>query len=88
LLDKYPAAVGEFVWTGFDYIGEPTPYWGDMTGLKPKDWGYNETLKMLKFLGVTEVPSRSSYFGILDLAGFKKDRFLSISVKMETKNCQ
>ena len=75
LLDKYPAAVGEFVWTGFDYIGEPTPYWGDMTGLKPKDWGYNETLKMLKFLGVTEVPSRSSYFGILDLAGFKKDRF-------------
>ena len=75
LLDKYLAAVGEFVWTGFDYIGEPTPYWGDMTGLKPGQWGYNETLKMLKFLGVTEVPSRSSYFGILDLAGFKKDRF-------------
>jgi beta-galactosidase len=75
LLDKFPAAAGEFVWTGFDYIGEPTPYWGDMTGLKKEDWGYNETLKMLKFLGVTEVPSRSSYFGILDLAGFKKDRF-------------
>jgi beta-galactosidase len=75
LLDKYPAAVGEFVWTGFDYIGEPTPYWGDMTGLKPGQWGYDQTLKMLKFLGVTEVPSRSSYFGILDLAGFKKDRF-------------
>jgi beta-galactosidase len=75
LLDKYPAAIGEFVWTGFDYIGEPTPYWGDMTGLKKTDWGYNETLKMLEFLGVKEVPSRSSYFGILDLAGFKKDRF-------------
>ena len=75
MLDKYPAAVGEFVWTGFDYIGEPTPYWGDMTGLKPGQWGYDQTLKMLKFLGVTEVPSRSSYFGILDLAGFKKDRF-------------
>ncbi len=75
LLDKYPAAIGEFVWTGFDYIGEPTPYWGDMTGIKPTDWGYKETLKMLEFLGVTEVPSRSSYFGIMDLAGFKKDRF-------------
>jgi beta-galactosidase len=75
LLDKYPAAAGEFVWTGFDYIGEPTPYWGDMTGLKKTDWGYNETLKMLDFLGVKEVPSRSSYFGIMDLAGFKKDRF-------------
>jgi beta-galactosidase len=75
MFDKYPAAVGEFVWTGFDYLGEPTPYWGDMTGLKPGQWGYDQTLKMLKFLGVTEVPSRSSYFGILDLAGFKKDRF-------------
>jgi beta-galactosidase len=75
MFDKYPAAVGEFVWTGFDYIGEPTPYWGDMTGLKPGQWGYDQTLKMLKFLGVSEVPSRSSYFGILDLAGFRKDRF-------------
>jgi beta-galactosidase len=75
LQDKYPAVMGEFVWTGFDYIGEPTPYWGDMTGLKKDDWGYEATLKMLKDNGVTEVPSRSSYFGILDLAGFKKDRF-------------
>jgi beta-galactosidase len=75
MLDKYPAAIGEFVWTGFDYIGEPTPYWGDITGLKPGQWGYDETLKMLKFLGTNEIPSRSSYFGILDLAGFKKDRF-------------
>jgi beta-galactosidase len=39
---------GEFVWTGFDYIGEPTPF----------GW-----------------PSRSSYFGIVDLAGFPKDRY-------------
>jgi beta-galactosidase len=75
LLDKFPAVYGEFVWTGFDYIGEPTPYYGDMTGLKPGSWGYEATLKMLKLNGVTEVPSRSSYFGILDLAGFKKDRF-------------
>ena len=75
LLDKFPAVMGEFVWTGFDYIGEPTPYYGDMTGLKPDSWGYKETLAMLKKQGVTEVPSRSSYFGIMDLAGFKKDRF-------------
>ncbi|KAM7196272.1 glycoside hydrolase [Naviculisporaceae sp. PSN 640] len=44
--DKYPYVAGEFVWTGWDYIGEPTPY-----------------------------NARSSYFGIIDLAGFKKDRF-------------
>jgi beta-galactosidase len=43
-----PWVAGEFVWTGFDYIGEPTPY----------GW-----------------PSRSSYFGIIDLAGFPKDRY-------------
>ncbi len=75
MLDKFPAAMGEFVWTGFDYIGEPTPYSGDMDGLKPNSWGYKETLKMLEKQGVKEVPSRSSYFGIMDLAGFKKDRF-------------
>jgi beta-galactosidase len=75
LLDKFPAAMGEFVWTGFDYIGEPTPYYGDLTGLKPNSAEYNETLEMLKKQGVKEVPSRSSYFGIMDLAGFKKDRF-------------
>ena len=43
---KYPWVSGIFVWTGFDYLGEPTPY----------GW-----------------PSRSSYFGIIDLAGFEKD---------------
>ena len=49
--DHIPFVGGEFVWTGFDYLGEPTP-WG----------GGND-------------PSRSSYFGIIDLAGFPKDRF-------------
>ncbi len=49
--ERDPFVAGEFVWTGFDYLGEPTP-WG----------GRND-------------PSRSSYFGILDLCGFKKDRF-------------
>ena len=48
LLDKFPAAMGEFVWTGFDYIGEPTPYSGDMTGLRPDSEGYQETIKMLE----------------------------------------
>jgi beta-galactosidase len=75
LLDKFPAAMGEFVWTGFDYIGEPTPYSGDLTGLKPGTRWYDETKKMLDKMGATEVPSRSSYFGIVDLAGFKKDRY-------------
>lgn len=45
--DKHPYVSGEFVWSGWDYLGEPTPY-------------YN---------------ARSSYSGIIDLAGFKKDRF-------------
>jgi beta-galactosidase len=44
---RYPFVGGEFVWTGWDYLGEPTPF----------------------------DASRSSYFGIIDLAGFKKDRF-------------
>ncbi len=45
--DKHPYVAGEFVWSGFDYLGEPTPYYS----------------------------ARSSYSGIVDLAGFKKDRF-------------
>ncbi len=46
-LDRHPFVGGEFVWTGWDHLGEPTPY----------------------------SASRSSYCGIIDLAGFKKDRF-------------
>jgi len=45
--EKHPYVAGEFVWSGWDYLGEPTPYYG----------------------------ARSSYFGVIDLAGFKKDRF-------------
>jgi beta-galactosidase len=73
--DKYPGVFGEFVWTGFDYIGEPTPYYGDLTGMKPGTQWYDTIKVMLDKQGVKEVPSRSSYFGIVDLAGFKKDRF-------------
>lgn len=46
-LERHPFVAGEFVWNGWDYIGEPTPYY----------------------------EARSSYTGIIDLAGFKKDRF-------------
>ena len=48
--DDHPWTIGEFVWTGFDYLGEPYPY--------DAAW-----------------PSRSAYFGILDLAGIPKDRY-------------
>lgn len=54
---RMPNVLGEFVWTGFDYIGEPTPYFIGK-GSNETDW-----------------PSRSSYFGIVDLAGFPKDRY-------------
>ncbi len=50
LQDDKPWVIGEFVWTGFDYLGEPTPY--------DEKW-----------------PSRSSYFGMCDLAGIPKDRY-------------
>lgn len=46
IFEKEKHVSGMFIWTGFDYIGEPTPY----------EW-----------------PARSSYFGIMDLAGFPKD---------------
>ena len=55
-LDDNPNFFGEFVWTGFDYLGEPTPY-------NPA------------------TPAKSSYFGIVDLAGLKKDRFYSYQAR-------
>ncbi len=74
--DKYPWVFGEFVWTGFDYIGEPTPYNQDKTNLlnfsDPEERKRME--EELKKLG-SNIPPRSSYFGIVDLCGFKKDRF-------------
>lgn len=56
-LDRSPSILGEFVWTGFDYLGEPTPYFLSRSD-RDADW-----------------PARSSYFGIVDLAGIPKDRF-------------
>ena len=76
-LDEFPFAAGEFVWTGFDYLGEPTPYGGDSKTLlnftDPTELARKE--QELKDAGAIKVPSRSSYFGIIDLCGFKKDRF-------------
>ena len=48
LFERYPFLSGMFIWSGIDYLGEPTPY----------EW-----------------PARSSYFGVVDLAGFPKDPF-------------
>ena len=76
-LDAAPYAAGEFVWTGFDYIGEPTPYNSDSTNLLnfTDPAMQAKQAEELKALGKIAVPSRSSYFGIIDLAGFPKDRY-------------
>ena len=56
---KHNAFVGgQYIWTGFDYIGEPTPY------------GF---------------PARSSYFGVIDLAGFPKDTYYMYQSEWTTK---
>lgn len=76
LLERNPFVAGEYVWTGFDYFGEPTPYNNDTTNAlnfqNPEERA--KAMEELKKLG-GKAPSRSSYFGILDLAGFPKDRF-------------
>ncbi len=75
--DANPSVAGEFVWTGFDYLGEPTPYNSDLSNLNnysnPEDKARAE--KELAAIGKIRTPSRSSYFGIIDLAGFPKDRY-------------
>jgi len=75
--DENPFVAGEFVWTGFDYLGEPTPYNSDLSNLNnysdPADKARAEA--ELKAMGRIRTPSRSSYFGIVDLAGFPKDRY-------------
>ena len=75
--DENPECLGEFVWTGFDYLGEPTPYNTDLTILSnfhdPDALAKAE--RELKEKGKVASPARSSYFGIIDLAGFPKDRY-------------
>jgi len=75
---KFPHLLGEYVWTGFDYLGEPTPYNSDETNLlnfRNDPSKKAELAKLLEEMTKKNPPSRSSYFGIIDLAGFKKDRF-------------
>ena len=75
--EEYPFMSGEFVWTGFDYLVEPTPYNKDLTNLlnfsDPNE--LEKARKELEELGKIKTPSRSSYFGIVDLCGFPKDRY-------------
>ena len=76
MMDRDASVAGEFVWTGFDYLGEPTPYNQDATNaLNFRDPAERaRAMAELKRLG-NRAPSRSSYFGIIDLCGFPKDRF-------------
>lgn len=73
---KAPDVAGEYVWTGFDYIGEPTPYnqdasnIGNFIGVSEEEKA--KAMQKLKEMG-NKAPSRSSYFGLIDLAGFPKD---------------
>ena len=59
IIKKHDYLSGMFIWTGFDYLGEPTPY----------GW-----------------PSRSSYFGVVDLAGFPKDAYYMYQSEWTDKN--
>lgn len=70
-LAKTPSVMGEYMWTGFDYLGEPTPYGGrdhSGDGYWNADW-----------------PVRSSSFGAVDLVGFPKDRYFLYQSQWTTK---
>ena len=75
---RFPHLLGEFVWTGFDYLGEPFPYNSDETNLlnfRNDPFKRAELEKKLEEIRKNNPPSRSSYFGIVDLCGFPKDRY-------------
>jgi beta-galactosidase len=71
-----PHVAGEYVWTGFDYLGEPTPYNQDASNIGnfigASEAEKKAAMEQLKAMG-NKAPSRSSYFGLIDLAGFPKD---------------
>ncbi len=79
--DAVPQCAGEFVWTGYDYLGEPTPFNMDpsvLTNFHTEE--EKEAFKKMvagwgQTIAEVPLPSRSSYFGIIDLAGFPKDRY-------------
>lgn len=76
--DQNPDVAGEYVWTGHDYIGEPTPYNQDASNVgnfaNASEEEKKAAMEQMKAMG-SKAPSRSSYFGIIDLAGFPKDTF-------------
>ncbi len=59
-----PSVLGEFIWTGIDYLGETSPYGGEDNVTGDGHWN-------------GDYPVRSSSFGAVDLAGFPKDRFFA-----------
>lgn len=63
LMERDRFVAGEFVWTGFDYLGEPAPFISE-------GWGHFTKRKLAR-----EEESRISSFGIVDLVGIPKDRF-------------
>ncbi|MCI6552190.1 MAG: Ig-like domain-containing protein [Lachnospiraceae bacterium] len=65
------ANAGEFVWTGFDYLGEPTPWNGTGTGSTTGDFN---------------VAPKSSYFGIIETTGFPKDNYYLYRSMWNTKS--
>jgi len=77
-VEDEPRCAGEYVWTGFDYLGEPTPWnlgrkpANDFRGASSEEIAHleKEFSEVLK----RGTPARSSYFGIVDLCGFWKDR--------------
>lgn len=70
--DRFPYVGGEFVWTGWDYLGEPTPFGAGGGGGRGRGPASTQAVVAPPTNPDT---ARSSYFGIIDLAGFKKDRF-------------
>ena len=72
---RNPQVFGEFVWTGFDYLGEPSPYERMPPSMKWQSEA--DRSRWAEFLAKYpgQSPARSSYYGIVDLCGFPKDRF-------------
>ena len=70
--EKNPEVLGEFIWTGVDYLGETSPYGGLDNIDNTEHWN-------------SDYPSRSSYFGAVDLAGFPKDRFYRYQAQWTTE---
>jgi beta-galactosidase len=72
---RNPQVFGEFVWTGFDYLGEPSPY-----EALPQTMKWQSEADQARWAGFLakypkQSPARSSYYGIVDLCGFPKDRY-------------